>query len=323
MADDERIYLGSKDQITEILDTDAFVIVTGDGIRKMTKAQVMEKLGISELKDTIGNGKSEISSDAIVLLTAILRKAVYVSDQSAKITALASALESSGDSDDSGADIPEESEIYTITNNLTGVTTNNTATYVIESSTYTATLTVLEGYSLRSVTVTMGGEDVTETVYVDGVVTIESVTGDVVIETKCLDLSTSIHLVQGGINSSVRTDGLYLHTEIHSLYTNRASYVGFDIQPTSGKTYRLEGLDSNNGVGIHYGIQYLTPEGLTTAQAGEYLVTGTHKVDTGWHANGYEFVATDSMACIWITAHYTDNSAITPEEAMPVYIVEV
>lgn len=70
---------------------------------------------------------------------------------------------------------------YTITNSLTNVTTNNSITSATEGTSYTATLTADDGYDLDSVTVTMGGVDVTATAYVDGVITISSVTGNVVI----------------------------------------------------------------------------------------------------------------------------------------------
>jgi adhesin/invasin len=70
---------------------------------------------------------------------------------------------------------------YTITNTLTNVTNSNTATSVNENDSYTATLTADTGYTLDSVTVTMGGTDVTSTVYADGVISITSVTGNVVI----------------------------------------------------------------------------------------------------------------------------------------------
>lgn len=72
---------------------------------------------------------------------------------------------------------------YTITNNLTNVTSNNSTTSVAENAAYTATLTAADGYTLNggTVTVTMGGTDVTATAYADGVVSIDAVTGDVVI----------------------------------------------------------------------------------------------------------------------------------------------
>lgn len=71
--------------------------------------------------------------------------------------------------------------LYSITNNLTNVATSNTAASVADGSTYTATLTASDGYALKTVTVTMGGVNITSTAYSNGVVTIAEVTGNVVI----------------------------------------------------------------------------------------------------------------------------------------------
>ncbi|MDU2692807.1 MAG: hypothetical protein E7C39_01610 [Intestinibacter bartlettii] len=72
---------------------------------------------------------------------------------------------------------------YTITNNLTNCTSNNNNTSVKESTSYTATISPSSGYTLTdaSISVTMGGVDVTKTVYNNGVINISSVTGNVVI----------------------------------------------------------------------------------------------------------------------------------------------
>lgn len=72
---------------------------------------------------------------------------------------------------------------YTITNNLVNVTSDNSDVAVEENASYTATLTATDGYTLdgATVTITMGGVDVTSDVYADGVITIPAVTGDVVI----------------------------------------------------------------------------------------------------------------------------------------------
>ena len=68
-----------------------------------------------------------------------------------------------------------------ITNSLTNTTSSAAETFVSNSAAFTTTLTAADGYELSTVTVTMGGTDVTADVYADGVVTIASVTGDVVI----------------------------------------------------------------------------------------------------------------------------------------------
>lgn len=75
--------------------------------------------------------------------------------------------------------IPEDNVIYyTVTNNLTNVTTNNNVGSVKEGTSYSATLTPADGYVLDSVTVTMGGNPVTVT---NGVINISGVTGNIVI----------------------------------------------------------------------------------------------------------------------------------------------
>lgn len=70
---------------------------------------------------------------------------------------------------------------YSIHTDLTGATIESSATSIREGDSYTGAITVTEGYTLDSVVVTMGGEDITDEVYADGVVTIPEVTGTVVI----------------------------------------------------------------------------------------------------------------------------------------------
>lgn len=70
---------------------------------------------------------------------------------------------------------------YNITNNLTNVTTSNDATSIVHGNAYNATLTADDTYTLGDVTVTMGGVDVTDSVETGGVISISSVTGDVVV----------------------------------------------------------------------------------------------------------------------------------------------
>lgn len=70
---------------------------------------------------------------------------------------------------------------YTVTNNLTDVTNSNSATRVTQGGSYSATLTPTSGYTINSVTVTMGGNDVTGTAYSSGTISIANVTGDIVI----------------------------------------------------------------------------------------------------------------------------------------------
>ena len=78
-------------------------------------------------------------------------------------------------------DYPVTIKKYTVTNDLTNCTNSNNTTTIDENSMYSATITANSGYTLSNVTVTMGGTDISSTVVSDGVITINSVTGNIVI----------------------------------------------------------------------------------------------------------------------------------------------
>lgn len=79
------------------------------------------------------------------------------------------------------AKVPPVPSEYSITNNLTHVTTSNGATGTAAGSSYSATLTAEDTYTISTVTVVMGGTDITNTAYDNGTITIAEVTGNVVI----------------------------------------------------------------------------------------------------------------------------------------------
>lgn len=71
--------------------------------------------------------------------------------------------------------------VYTVTANLSNVTLTGGASTVTEGGAYSATVAANAGYTLGSVTVTMGGANITATAYSNGTITIPAVTGNVVI----------------------------------------------------------------------------------------------------------------------------------------------
>ena len=161
----ETIGSGLSAQITKVVDQNST-----DNQIPTAKAVYDFGLGVS----------GGMSDSAKKLLITILRNAVYSTDQSANITALENAL-AGGEEEPDEPDVPDVPVVttYTISKELVNVTSNNAATSVNENASYTATLTADEGYTLDSVTVTMGGVDVTADVYADGVISIPSVTGNV------------------------------------------------------------------------------------------------------------------------------------------------
>ena len=91
-----------------------------------------------------------------------------------------------------------------ITNSLTHVTSSNAAVSVEDGATYTATLTAEGGYTMSSVTVTMGGTNITATAYNadTGVISIAAVTGDVVITAQATKVVSYHNLVPNAVDSS-------------------------------------------------------------------------------------------------------------------------
>lgn len=68
-----------------------------------------------------------------------------------------------------------------VTNNLTNCTNSNSVTEVGKGESYSATISAKDGYALSSIVVTMGGTDITSTAVSGGVISIASVTGNIVI----------------------------------------------------------------------------------------------------------------------------------------------
>lgn len=163
--------------------------LTADHLNKMEQGIVdAHNLGES------GFSGSGLNDTAKVLLLNILRNGVFSTNQASNITALEAALGSGGgESGDGGG----TTSTYAIINNLTNVTTNNTASSVAANDSYTAALTANENCELVSVTVTMGGADITTSVYADGKVNISSVTGIVVIT--AVAEGTSAAYIQDGL----------------------------------------------------------------------------------------------------------------------------
>lgn len=78
---------------------------------------------------------------------------------------------------------PDETVTYSVTQNLTNVTSDFTGDSITAGADFEATLEADSGYTIDSVTVTMDGVDITATSYASGtgVVSVDAVTGDLVI----------------------------------------------------------------------------------------------------------------------------------------------
>ena len=97
-----------------------------------------------------------------------------------------------------GGTVEPTPNTYTITNTLSNATNSNTATSIEENSSYSANISANSGYKLKTVTVTMGGTDITNTAYSSGTITISSVTGNIAL-TVTTEADTDV--VVGNIDS--------------------------------------------------------------------------------------------------------------------------
>lgn len=79
--------------------------------------------------------------------------------------------------------VTHQAGTYSITNNLTNCTNSNGASTVVEGENYSGTITANSGYTMTGATVSimMGGTDITSAAYNNGMISIASVTGNVVI----------------------------------------------------------------------------------------------------------------------------------------------
>ena len=80
--------------------------------------------------------------------------------------------------------VNDESEYVSIVANLTNCTSSNNIIGAVKGGSYATILSAPDGYELTSVTVTMGGADITSDVYAVGLVSIPEITGDIVITAK-------------------------------------------------------------------------------------------------------------------------------------------
>ena len=129
---------------------------------------------------------------------------------------------------------------YTITNNLTGCVTSNSASSIKKGYSYTTTITVNDGYELSSVKVTMGGTDVTSTAYSNGAISISSVTGNIVITATATEIETAPYTNL----FDATADGYELSSET-KFYTNWMPYNYLD-NDGKGTIYHLKGLTNTS-----------------------------------------------------------------------------
>ncbi len=126
---------------------------------------------------------------------------------------------------------------YTVTNNLTNCTTNNSNDSITYNSSYSSTISVNSGYEMSSITVTMGGTNITSSVVNGNNISIPNVTGNVVITANAtaiviITYSITRNLTHCSINNSsnsIESGSTYVATvSPNSEYENISITVTMD-----------------------------------------------------------------------------------------------
>lgn len=119
---------------------------------------------------------------------------------------------------------------YTITNNLTNCTNSNSATIIEENGSYTATITATTGHTLGDVTVTMGGTDISSTAVSNRVITINSVTGNVIITanaTKVIDINAPVYTLPQATTFNGTSDFIDTQTKLFDIDKDFTIFIDF------------------------------------------------------------------------------------------------
>ena len=195
---------------------------------------------------------------------------------------------------------------YSVTQALTGCSSSFSGTSVSENAAFSAEYTVQSGYENLTVTVSMGGTDITSSAVTGNSVSVPSVTGDIVVTaaaSEILNLVPSSTDSEGGIyNGTGYKDGYRLNSSGAEAALSGFAVTGF-IPFTKGQTIRVGG----SGITFsEYGSMLYFYDGSKTAVA----QTGIDYNQIG--KSEYGVWVTDeanSVVCLTPSANYPSSGS--------------
>ena len=210
-------------------------------------AQIMELLQDLHFVSVTGMTAAQVNA-----LDGMFKAAVYDDSKNVSVayTAFKAAFGLTGGGTPDTPDEPDDPDVpgvitYTITAELVNMTSSNAAKTVTENASYSATLTAADGYKLDSVSVLMGGVDITATAYNGATIHIPAVTGNV-------EIVASAVLVESGKDAELITDGLIAFFDFRNLASGSGNgSTGYYIPATQGTggIYSWYAYDAGNEYG--------------------------------------------------------------------------
>ena len=219
---------------------------------------------------------------------------------------------SSGSSSGSGSVTPTPTT-YTITNNLTNCTTNNQSASINANAGYTSTISANAGYELSTLTVTMGGTNITNSAVSGNTIFISKVTGNIVITANATQtFIPATYTVTRNTTNCTSTGGSTIDTSITTTFQSIvAPNDGYTLQTL---TVSMGGVDYTNRPNVVTDIEW---EGKPAKQITIENVNGNIVIT----ANATQTSTSNTLKITNINAlsstvastqiNYTTNKAVT------------
>ena len=198
---------------------------------------------VTAINQAIKDGKISVggwSSTAVTLFESLMGTLAFTDIDTGKalVASLCTELRKSSGGGSTGGGTPDEKEKYTITYSLGTATSTNTITEIEKDSSYTTTLSNPSDGYISNVTVIMGSNNITDTVYTSDTKTINitKVTGNIIITVivSSYDNLVDFNTCTDGEkmpNGAIITAGVYLITDYIEVtpstpyYTNITRYI--------------------------------------------------------------------------------------------------
>ena len=205
---------------------------------------------------------------------------------------------------------------YIVTNNLTECTSNNSTTSIQEGNSYIATITPTEGYAINSVSITMGGTDITSSVYNNGNINISNVIGNIVIT---ITATKTISIVTDGLKKSLYdvTSETTVDNTNHDYFNINDNFTVFAkctrLDSTSNGTTVLGGKDNPIKLTIAYNYQIIAGFKGANASGSTQYPSGTYTLSSTLYRNENESIYIAYVFSNKTTSLYVNNEKVAFE----------
>lgn len=238
---------------------------------------------------------------AMELLTVILKNGTYVTDQYENILRLTEAVCGT--------------VLYNISAVLDRVSMDNKSRLVAGGDSYRAVLTPEAGCVLNTVTVWMGGEDVTASVYENGIIQIPAVTGELEIRALAVEEhGLTVDAIRKGTVSFVNNMGL----QVNASSTWRGTVVPIGQYLRVGTSYRFSLGTSSSLYAYSIVIMTVTGPDCSFPYVADKTIcydsaTESH-LDSGWIQTDYVFTPPKENLIVAINFKRANGAEMTQDD---------